>query len=53
MKVEFYEKENGEKPALDFLESLNDKMQMKMIATIKLLEEKGVMLREPYSKKNR
>ncbi len=51
MKALFYERKNGEKPALDFRESLDDKMQMKMIAVIRLLEEKGTMLREPYSKK--
>ena len=46
----FYETEKGEKPAMDFLDSLEVKMQAKMARTIKLLQANGSNLREPYSK---
>jgi phage-related protein len=47
--AEFYE--NGDKiPVKDFLDSLNVKMRAKLLMEIKLLEEKGTLLREPYSK---
>lgn len=48
--IRFYEKENGEKPAEDFLFSLNDKMHVKIIRNLQLLREFGPALREPYSK---
>lgn len=48
--VEFYTKENGEKPAKDFLLSLDTKMRAKLVGIIGILEEKGNQLREPYSK---
>ncbi len=48
-KAEFYE--NGDEiPAKEFLDSLDDKMRAKFLMEIKLLEEKGNQLREPYSK---
>ena len=47
--AEFYE--NGDKILVkDFLDSLNVKMRAKLLMEIKLLEEKGTLLREPYSK---
>ena len=46
-KVIFYEKENGDCPIEEFMNSLDIKMRAKMIG---LLEEKGIQLREPYSK---
>ncbi len=47
--AEFYE--NGDEiPVKDFLDSLNVKMRAKLLMEIKLLEEKGTLLREPYSK---
>lgn len=49
-EVEFYEKENGDQPARDFLLSLDRKMRAKMTDTIKILEDNGYELREPYSK---
>jgi len=49
-EVEFYTKENGEKPAKDFILSLNVKMRAKVLGIINVLEEKGNQLREPYSK---
>ena len=48
--VEFYEKENGEIPAEEFLLSLNPKMRAKLVGIVQILEEKGNLLREPYSK---
>lgn len=45
-----YEKENGEVPVKDFINSLDIKMRVKMYGMIGLLEEKGNQLREPYSK---
>lgn len=48
--VEFYTKENGSKPAKEFLLSLEPKMRAKLAGLIEILEEKGNQLREPYSK---
>ena len=47
--VEFYETEDGKTPAVEFLDSLEDKMNAKMVGLMEILEEKGTMLREPYS----
>ena len=49
-EVEFYTKVNGEKPAKDFILSLDVKMRAKVLGIINVLEEKGNQLREPYSK---
>jgi len=49
-EVEFYTKDNGEKPAKEFILSLDIKMRAKVLGIIKVLEEKGNQLREPYSK---
>jgi len=46
--VEFYQKENGEIPVFDFLNSLSPKMRAKTYSEIKLLEQFGINLREPY-----
>lgn len=48
--AEFYEKENGSIPVEQFLHSLDKKMMAKIYGLIGILEEKGNMLREPYSK---
>ncbi len=48
--VVVYEKENGEVPVEDFLNSLDIKMRAKLFGMIGLLQEKGYQLREPYSK---
>ena len=48
--VEFYESDDGKYPAEDFLRSLDTKMMVKMYGLIGILEERGNMLREPYSK---
>ena len=48
--VEFYEQENGERPVEDFLNRLDIKMRSKLLMVLKVLQEKGNQLREPYSK---
>jgi phage-related protein len=48
--VEYYQTENGKQPVMEFIDSLNKKMQAKAIAEISLLQEFGNTLREPYSK---
>lgn len=48
-QVEFYTRDSGDKPAKDFLLSLDIKMRAKMVKLIELLEEKGNSLRMPYS----
>lgn len=49
-EVIFYETENGHQPAREFIDSLDVHMQAKIVKAIKLLEERGNALREPYSK---
>lgn len=49
-EIVFYEKQDGSKPARDFLLSLDVKMRAKMVRTIVLLEKNGNRLREPESK---
>ena len=49
-EIIFYENIKGECPIEEFLNSLNKKMRAKVIGMIEILEEKGNMLREPYSK---
>ena len=45
-----YEKENGEVPVEEFLNSVHPKMRAKIYGLMGILQEKGNMLREPYSK---
>ncbi|MCQ2081353.1 MAG: type II toxin-antitoxin system RelE/ParE family toxin [Lachnospiraceae bacterium] len=49
-EVIFFEKENGDCPVEEFIDSLDVKMRAKMVGLLELLEEKGNQLREPYSK---
>ena len=49
-EVEFYEKENGDQPAKEFVLGLDAKMRAKMVSTITILADNGIELREPYSK---
>lgn len=49
-EVIFYEKTNGECPVEDFLNAQSHKMRAKIIGLLEILEEKGNLLREPYSK---
>lgn len=48
--IEFYEKENGDIPVEEFLLNLDVKMRAKLVGIMKILQEKGNLLREPYSK---
>lgn len=48
--MEFYEKENGEQPAKEFLLSLDKKLRAKLADTVMILQDNGYELREPYSK---
>ena len=48
--VEFYEKENGEQPAKEFLLSADVRMRAKLASMITILQNNGYKLREPYSK---
>ena len=48
-QVEFYETEDGRIPTQEFLDSLEPKMNAKMVGLMEILEEKGYLLREPYS----
>ncbi len=49
-QVEYYKKENGNIPVLDYLLTLDPKMRAKTFSEIELLEKHGVDLREPYVK---
>ena len=49
-QVEYYKKENGKIPVVDYLLSLNAKMRAKVFSEIELLEKHGTNLREPYAK---
>mgnify|MGYP000771030826 CR=1 FL=1 len=49
-KLIAYEKENGEVPVEEFLDAVNPKMRAKIYGLMGILQEKGNMLREPYSK---
>ena len=49
-RIEFYTKENGEKPAKEFLLNVDKKMRAKLFGILELLEEYGNQVREPYSK---
>ena len=51
--VEFYETRDGQRPAEDFLDELDIKMRSKLVMTLKVLQEQGNRLREPYSKLER
>ena len=48
-KAEYYEKEDGTRPAEEFILGLDNKMKAKVLWTITLLEEYGTKLRLPYS----
>ncbi len=48
--VEYYKKENGNIPVLEYLLSLNAKMRAKAFSEIELLEKHGNELKEPYVK---
>lgn len=48
--MDFYEKENREQPAKEFMLSLDKKLRAKLADTIMILQDNGYELREPYSK---
>ena len=48
-KVVFYEKEDGSRPAYDFISALSDKMRAKIYKAASLLEVEGAQTRMPYS----
>ena len=49
-QVEYYKKENGDIPVLDFLLSLSKKIRAKAFSEINLLKRHGKNLKEPYVK---
>lgn len=49
-EIILYKKEHGSCPVEDFIDSLEPKMQAKILFTIKLLKKNGNTLREPYTK---
>ena len=49
-QVEYYKKENGEIPVLNYLLSLAAKMRAKAFSEIELLEKHGSNSKEPYVK---
>lgn len=49
-KAEFYEMDDGSKPAKEFMLSQDSKMKTKLFGLVDILEQYGNQLREPYSK---
>ena len=49
-EIILYKKENWNIPVDDFIDSLNIKLQAKVLTGIKLLKANGNLLREPYTK---
>jgi phage-related protein len=50
LEIVFYEKEDGTKPAKDFILGLDVKMRAKMFRCVDMLRKNGNKLREPTSK---
>lgn len=50
LEVEFFQLKNGEKPVATFIRSLSPKLQVKAMDALRILEDEGTNLREPYSK---
>ena len=48
--VDYYEDENGHKPAKKFIDSLDAKMKAKVFGRLELLEEHGSRLGMPFSR---
>jgi len=48
-ELELYETERGDQPVAEFLDSLEPKMNAKLVGMMELLEELGTALREPYT----
>ncbi len=49
-EIIFYDEPDGTEPAREFIDSLDVKMQAKLLREIVFLGENGPELREPYSK---
>ncbi len=49
-QVEYYKKENGKIPVLEYLLTLPSKFRAKAFSEIELLQKHGTNLREPYTK---
>ena len=49
-EVEYYETENGKRPAYEFINSLPTKMRVKAFKEIGILEELGTAITMPYSR---
>lgn len=48
--VEYYQRDNGKVPVVEFLLSLPPKLRAKAYSEIELLQEHGTYLKEPYVK---
>ena len=49
-KVEYYQRDNGNVPVVEFLLGLPPKLRAKAYSEIELLQEHGIYLKEPYVK---
>ena len=49
-EIVLYQKQDGTQPVSEFIDSLNVKMQAKVLRSIGLLKQNGYELREPYTK---
>lgn len=49
-EIVFYEKENGEEPAKEFLLMQTPKMRAKLLRILEMLRQNGNTLGEPYTK---
>ena len=49
-EVVLFHKDNGESPVEEFIDTLEPKMQAKVLRTMELLKRNGLELREPYTK---
>ena len=47
--IKYYEMERGQKPVEEFIDTLEENMQVKVLRQISLLKEYGNKLREPHS----
>lgn len=48
-KIKYYETARGQKPVEEFIDTLEENMQVKVLRQISLLKEYGNKLREPHS----
>lgn len=50
MEIEFFRTSSGREPAREFIQTLDVKLQARVVRTIHLLAANGIALREPFSK---